>query len=101
MTVYVNFVVPSSKGVIGAVAHAAERVNITVPASTTRRVQPGELVVITNGESAPVAVAWGSSPDAATTTATTTSSAGLVIPTGLSSQPLDLPAGSLINVKTA
>lgn len=101
MAVYVNFIVPSSAGPIGAVARVAERVNITVPASTTRRVQPGEMVIITNGESVPVAVAWGSSPDGATTTESGTTSAGFIIPAGLSSPPLDIPAGALINAKNA
>ncbi len=99
MAVYVNFIVPSSKGVVGAVGYVPDRTTLSIPASTTRRTRDGEVVVVHNAESGAVAVAWGSTPDAAATTATSATTAGLTIPTGLSTPPLDIPAGALINVK--
>jgi hypothetical protein len=99
MAVYVNFLVPGSKGVIGSVTYCPDRTTLSIPASTSRKTKDGELVVVHNAESGAVAVAWGSSPDAAATTATSATTAGLTIPTGLSTMPLEIPAGMLINVK--
>jgi hypothetical protein len=100
MAVYVNFLVPGSKGVIGSVTYCPDRTTLSIPASTSRRTKDGELVVVHNAESGAVAVAWGvTSPDAAATTATTATTAGLTIPAGLATMPLEIPAGMLINVK--
>jgi hypothetical protein len=99
MAVYVNWIIPASTGPVGSVGRVVARAAITIPGSTTRRVQPGELVVVTNGESSAVAVAWGSTPDAAATDETSVTSAGLAIPSEQVSPPLDIPPLSLINVK--
>lgn len=100
MAVFVTFVVTAASGPIGQVARVVARESITIPGTTTRKVQSGETVIVHNAAAAAVAVAWGSSPDAAATAETSATTAGIPVPPNLDSAPLVPPAGVTLNVKT-
>lgn len=100
MTVTVSFITP---GGIGPGASGIKSIRaqerLTIPATTTNQTLVGETVVIGNGEGGMVAVAFGSTPDAATATATGASSAGMPIGAGMVGIPITPGAGNFINVK--
>lgn len=100
MTVTVSFITPGSLGAGAAgvkTIRAQER--LTIPATTVNSTLVGETVVIGNGETGMVAAAFGSAPDAATTTATGASSAGMPVGAGTVGIPITPGAGNFINVK--
>ncbi|WP_414899350.1 hypothetical protein [Rhizobium cremeum] len=75
------------------------REKITVPGTTARAVEYGEMVAVTNGEGSEILVAFGKAPDAATLTATVNSGAGFAIPSALC-YPFFAPnIGDKVNVK--
>lgn len=100
MTVVVSFVTPRGVGSLHSPGVGAVRIreDITIPGTTTATVQSGEIVLIGNAESSMVAAAFGTTPDAATTTETTASSAGIAVPAG-TLQAVAPPAGAKINIK--
>lgn len=99
MTVVVSFITSRGNGYATAIGRVVARENITIPGTTTRACQPGEMVVIGNGESSMVAVAWGPTPDAAALAETNATSAGVAVPAGGLSYPLDPKSGDKINIK--
>lgn len=99
MTVVVSFVSPRSIGSASAIGRVRARENLSVGDTTTNTVQEGEMVVIGNAETSMVAIAWGSSPDADATAESETTSAGVTIPAGGQSYPLEPRTGGKINVK--
>lgn len=99
MTVVVSFITSRGTGYASAIGRVAARENVTVPGSTARACQPGEMVVVGNGETSMVAVAWGTTPDAAALLETVSTSAGVAVPAGGLSYPLDPKSGDKINVK--
>lgn len=101
MTVVVSFITPAGIGSINAPGLGACRIreNITIPGVTTAALLPGEIAIVGNAESAMVAVAFGTSPNADLTDSTLVSSAGYPVPAGMNSDPIVAPAGSKISVK--
>lgn len=101
MTVIVSFIRPAGLGALNAPGLGACRIreNITIPGTTTATLQPGEFAIVGNAETAMVAIAFGTDPDAAATLATGSTSAGYPVPAGQNSDPIVAPAGSKINVK--
>lgn len=102
MTVTVSFVTPGSGGAgSNGVFKVRAQERLTIPATTTNTTAVGELVMIGNGETSMVAVAFGTTPDAATAAdASPVSSAGYPVAAGSVGVPL-VPgvAGAKINVK--
>ena len=98
MTVVVSFVRPRGAGVIG-MGGVRVREDITIPGSTTATRQEGEIVIIGNAETSMVAVAWGTTPDAAATASTAATTAGVCVGAGAVSYPIDPAVGDKINVK--
>jgi hypothetical protein len=100
MTVYVSFCQPGSIGSIHAPGVGAIRVreSLTIPASTTATFADGELAIVFNGESAPVFIAFGTTPDAAATAASAVTTAGVVVAAG-GWLPIVGKAGDKINAK--
>lgn len=74
--------------------------SVAVNGTTTASAQDNEVVLIYNGEATGVMVAWGSTPDGATTTSTSASTAALVIPAGQMSEAIVPGAGAKFSVKT-
>jgi hypothetical protein len=102
VTVVVNFC--KARGIDGAYAapelsEIRKRENITIPATTSNAIEDGEVVIIYNGEANPIAVAFGTAPDADATSSTSSTSAGLAIAAN-GSISLYPPNGSTINVKS-
>lgn len=101
MTVIVSFITPAGIGSVDAPGIGACRIreNITIPGTTSASLLPGEIAIVGNAETAMVAIAFGTSPDAAATSASGSTSAGYPVPAGQNSDPIVAPAGSKINVK--
>lgn len=99
MTVVVSFIKAQSDEAAAAIGVCRVRENITPPGTTVATTQPDEMVVIGNAETTMVAAAFGSTPDAAATAATSQTSAGIPIPSGGLSYALAPPTGSKINIK--
>lgn len=101
MTVVVSFISHKALGLgpVLGVGVVRVREDITIPGSTTATAQAGEIVLVGNGETSMVAIAFGTTPDAAALAATAATSAGFVVPAGCTSQPICPPAGAKINVK--
>jgi hypothetical protein len=100
MTVVVSFITGGqiSAGASGVrTIRAQER--LTIPATTVTAALVGETVLIGNGEAGMVAAAFGSAPDAAATTATASTSAGMPIGAGMVGIPIVPGPGALVNVK--
>lgn len=101
MSVTVVFFTPGGIGSINAPGVGSVRIRetLTIPNSTTAAVQEGEAVMVYNGETSGVAVAFGSTPDAAATDKTSATTAGYpVAPSQLS--PTFVPKiGDKVNVK--
>lgn len=101
MTVVVSFV---SQSGLGGGATGLGRIiaqeRITVPGTTSRAAQSGEIVIIGNGESSMVAAAYGTAPDAAATAENLpTTSAGFPIGPGQVAIPFSPGSGNKINIK--
>lgn len=100
MTVVVSFVTPRAMGSISSQLAGTCRVreNITIPGTTSASVQDGEIVLIGNGESSMVAVAFGTTPDAAAAASTVATTAGMPVPAG-AVMPAKPNIGDKINIK--
>lgn len=103
MSVTVSFVTLGTNGFTDAVGIVGVRVKevITVPGTTVAVAKEGEFVVVGNGEASMVAVAFGSTPDAAATAQAAATSAGYPIGAGQVSDPFVLAAGNKVNIKAA
>lgn len=99
MTVVVSFITPATRGSASGINTVRVRENITIPGTTTEYAQPGEMVVVGNAETSMVAVAFGTTPDAAALAKTIATSAGMPVPAGGLSYPISPNAGDKINVK--
>lgn len=100
MTVVVSFVKPQGLGSVHApgVGEVRIRENITIPGSTTASLLNGEVAIVSNAETSMVAAALGTTPDAATTTASAVSQAGVGIGAG-QSLTFNGKVGDKVNVK--
>lgn len=100
MTVVVSFVRHAAKGTeVSGVGAVRIRENITIPGTTTATAQDGEMIIIGNAETSMVAVAFGSTPDAAALVSTSATSAGMPVPAGAVGFPIIPAVGNKINVK--
>lgn len=101
MAVIVSFVRPKGVGSVNAPGIGSVRVreNVTVPGTTTATVQDGEIVIIGNNETTMVAVAHGTTPDAAAAASTSATSAGFPVAAGAVSDPFVPDTGAKINIK--
>jgi hypothetical protein len=75
------------------------RESLTIPASTTATFANGEVAIVVNGESTAVAIAFGTTPDAAATAASAATTAGVVIAAG-GWLPIVGKVGDKINAKS-
>ena len=101
-TVTCNFITPKGLQSIyqPAIANVRTREDLAAANGTSAgTAQAGEVALVGNGTSSAVAVAFGSAPDAATTTATATSSAGFCLGAGDKAM-IVVQIGDKINVKT-
>jgi hypothetical protein len=100
LTVVVSFIKQASRGSeASGVGKVRVRENITIPGTTTAKVEDGELVIVGNAETSMVAVAFGTTPDAAATASTSATSAGMPVAAGAVSYPIIPATGDKINVK--
>ena len=101
MTVVVCFVTPRGIGSANApgIGDVRVREDITVPGSTTAVAEEDEVVIIGNGETSMVVAAFGRTPDAATTTETSASSAGFPVAAGSVTGGIVVREGDKINIK--
>ncbi len=102
MSVTVSFLTagPGAGGVVGISKVRVKEV-VTVPGTTTATALAGEVIVVGNGESSMVAVAIGSTPDAAATAETSATTAGYPVGAGQVSDPFLPVAGAKVNIKAA
>jgi hypothetical protein len=102
MTVVVSFVTPGAGGAgSNGVNKVRAQERITIPGTTTTTSQVGEIILIGNGEASMVAVAFGTTPDAAATAdASPVTSAGFPVASGTVGAPL-CPgvSGAKVNIK--
>ena len=86
MTVTVSFVKPRGVASLCSPGIGFCRVaeDLALTETTTASREEGETVIVANGETSMIRVAFGTTPDAATGTATSATSAGVPIPAGLS-----------------
>jgi hypothetical protein len=102
MTVVVSFL---TAGSAGAGANGVNRVRaqerVTVPGTTTNTSRVGEIILVGNGETSMVAVAFGTAPDAAATVENPgVTSAGFPVGAGMVSAPITSGDGvSKVNIK--
>lgn len=101
MTVVVSFIV---SGTIAASAAGIGRVRaqerVLIPGTTVATALAGETVLVGNGETSMVAVAWGTAPDAAATAESLpATSAGFPIAAGMVGVPFVPGAGAKVNIK--
>lgn len=101
MAVIVSFIRPKGVGSVNAPGIGSVRIreDITVPGTTTATVEDGEIVIIGNNEATMVAVAHGTTPNAAATASTTATSAGYPVAAGAVSDPFVPDTGAKINIK--
>lgn len=100
MTVVVSFIRQAARGLeASGVGDVRVRENVTIPGTTTATLEAGELVLIGNAETSMVAVAFGTTPDAAATAKTAATSAGMPVAAGALSYPIIPAVGDKINVK--
>jgi len=102
MSAVVCFVRAVSGGGGTAAAGAIRKKEVlTVPSTSTITAEAGEFAIVLNTEATGILVAYGSTPDAQATTATSATTAGLGIPAGLDSALLGpLAIGAKVDVKT-
>ncbi|MEQ1901870.1 MAG: hypothetical protein ABL866_14200 [Devosia sp.] len=103
MSVTVSFILagPDRSG-LPAINRVRVKEVISIPGTTTATVAAGEMVVVGNGETSMVAVAFGTTPDAALTAEDgVVSSAGYPVGAGQVSDPLAPAAGAKVNIKAA
>jgi stage V sporulation protein SpoVS len=101
MSAVVCFVKAVSGGGGSAAAGVVRKKEVlTVPSTSTITAQAGEFAIVLNTETTAILVAYGSTPDAQAATATTATTAGLGIPSGLDSALLGpLAEGAKVDVK--
>jgi predicted solute-binding protein len=109
MAVHVHFITPRnvtpvSSGNLSAqpapaIGVVRKREAVALAAVSTASALAGEVAIIANEETTSVLVAWGSTPDAAAVTATTLTSAGLLLAAGQRSEAIALVAGAKISAK--
>lgn len=101
MTAVVSFIQGTS--IIGStygIGRVVAQERVTVPGSTSRAALAGEIVLVGNGEASMVAVAYGTTPDAAATAENLpTTSAGFPVGPGQVSVPLYPGPGNKVNIK--
>ena len=102
MTVTVSFLNagPGAGGVSG-ISRVRVKEVVTVPGTTTATAQAGEIIVVGNGEASMVAVAIGTTPDAAAVAETAATTAGYPVGAGQVSDPFMPAAGAKVNIKAA
>jgi hypothetical protein len=102
MTVVVSFVTPGNGGAgTNGVNKVRAQERITIPGTTTTTSLVGEIVIVGNAETSMVAVAFGTTPDAAATADNSpVTSAGFPVAAGSVGTPL-VPgvAGAKVNIK--
>jgi hypothetical protein len=106
MTVYVNFLTsaPISTGLsqnAGDPGINSVRIKeaLALDATSSGVTVAGEMIRLYNAETAAIMFAFGTTPLAATTAATTTSSAGIPVAAGQFSDVIICPAGTKVQVK--
>ena len=102
MTVVVSFIrgAQIAQGASGVSSVRAQE-RLAVGSTTTNSTQVGDTVLIGNGETSMIAVAFGTTPDAAAADSSTfpLTSAGMPIAAGAVGVPIVPGAGYKINVK--
>lgn len=103
MAAYVSFFTPAGIGAIEApgIGNVRLREAVTVPGSTSASCAPDEAVMVYNGESTAIFIAFGTTPDAAATSATLATTAGFPVGPGTMSPPFIAPNGAKFNIKVA
>lgn len=100
MTIVVSIMRPKAIGPDGfpVVGYARIREDLTAGSTTTGTLNNGEVFYLVSTETAAIAVATGTAPDAATTTGTAASTAGIPVAPNI---PVTIaaPAGSKLNAK--
>lgn len=103
MTVTVSFC--KASGSVSGPGIGVENVRVkevvTVPGTTTITAESGEFAIIGNGETVMVAIAVGTTPDAAAVLQTTLTTAGYPVGAGCVSDPFLMRAGAKVNIKVA
>ncbi len=101
MTITVSFCSPAGIGSVHApgIGRVRAREDLVVGGTTSSSAAEGEVVLVFNSEATPVAVAFGTAPDAAAVIETGGTSAGLIVPEGTMGVPLMVARGWKINVK--
>lgn len=102
MTVIVSFILPgkgfgSSVEGVGRV-RKAEALAIGGTVITSATAETGEYAIIGNAETSMIKVAKGSAPDPDATSETSTTSAGIPVPSSCVSSPILLAAGDKIKI---
>jgi hypothetical protein len=101
MSVTISFMRAATAGAgAAAVSTVRKKEVVTIGNSTTITALPGEVGWVYNGETSGILVAWGSSPDAQATTATSATTAGFAVPAGMCGPIMILASGDTVNVKT-
>jgi hypothetical protein len=101
MTVVVSFITSGTiaNGVAG-IGRVRAQERVTIPGTTVATAQVGETVIVGNGETSMVAIAWGAAPDAAAVAENLpTTTAGYPVGAGMVGIPFVPGAGAKINVK--
>jgi hypothetical protein len=102
MTITVSFIQPACNGRTPGIGINRIRAMEQIAASETTEATAldGEFIVINNGESGPITVAFGTTPDAAATAENgRVTTAGFPIPAGQNSDPLIAFSGAKVNAK--
>ena len=102
MSAVVCFLRAVSAGGGGTAAGAVRKKEVlTVPSTSTITAQAGEYAIVLNTEATAILVAYGSTPDGQASTATSATTAGLGVPSGLESALLGpLAEGDKVSAKT-
>jgi hypothetical protein len=101
MSAVVSFLRPATGGAgVQAAWKIRKKEVLAVGSATTATAEAGEIAVVLNTETEAILVAFGSTPDAQAATETSATSAGIGVPTGLTSPALGpLNAGDKISAK--
>lgn len=102
MTAYAHFIRPrdvksAAVQVLGAVR---AREAVAAGSASTTTVEDGEIVIVVNGGTASILVAFGQSPDASGSGETQLSSAGYVLTPGATSPPFMPGTGARVGVES-
>lgn len=101
MTVKVTFFTPKGIGSVNApgVGRVRSSETVALSAASAAAAQEGEVALVFNGETSAILFAHGTVPDAAATTESDVTSAGMAIPAGQMSLPIVLAEDAKISVK--